>query len=356
MLSNVIPVTWHPVFLSPCVQLRLTVAEAVGSMCHLMASDKLEEQIPKLIPAILSLYKKNNEHYVISKVRAGCCISVVSFGFHNLYHLCSKPSAIKKKKNTSGCNELSFVFALHPLRVCASCSMLPSAWAAGCWRHNWTAYSWYCMYRYMHIYFILFYILCSYINGRMRWKIVEIWSFSLISTFLKPPITVDSKLSVAKLQNADWLSFALFVIFVWKKLFGICFPNRNYELWQFNLQYTALGLVENWWLEKSSRHSTDTEPCRAVVDLRQVWLKRAVWVVRIGFQERCVRKRLANTPLYSLRLDPSDMTAVVCWFPTTLSTTRQCFCRANRARHGVLVIPAKWQICSPSWNRKSGLD
>uniref|UniRef100_A0A4W6EG08 Maestro heat-like repeat family member 1 n=1 Tax=Lates calcarifer TaxID=8187 RepID=A0A4W6EG08_LATCA len=48
-------------------KLRLTVAEAVGSMCHLMASDKLEEQIPKLIPAILSLYKKNNEHYVISK-------------------------------------------------------------------------------------------------------------------------------------------------------------------------------------------------------------------------------------------------------------------------------------------------
>uniref|UniRef100_A0A3Q0SCX7 Maestro heat-like repeat family member 1 n=1 Tax=Amphilophus citrinellus TaxID=61819 RepID=A0A3Q0SCX7_AMPCI len=48
-------------------KLRLTVAEAVGSMCHLMASDKLEEQIPRLVPAILSLYKKNNEHYVISK-------------------------------------------------------------------------------------------------------------------------------------------------------------------------------------------------------------------------------------------------------------------------------------------------
>lgn len=49
-------------------QLRLTVAEAMGSMCHLMAGEKLEEQIPKLIPAILSLYKKNNEHYIISKV------------------------------------------------------------------------------------------------------------------------------------------------------------------------------------------------------------------------------------------------------------------------------------------------
>ncbi|XP_061145513.1 maestro heat-like repeat-containing protein family member 1 isoform X2 [Syngnathus typhle] len=48
-------------------KLRLTVAEAVGSMSHLMASDKLEEHIPKLIPAILSLYKKTNEHYIISK-------------------------------------------------------------------------------------------------------------------------------------------------------------------------------------------------------------------------------------------------------------------------------------------------
>ncbi|XP_053289528.1 maestro heat-like repeat-containing protein family member 1 [Pleuronectes platessa] len=48
-------------------KLRLTVAEAVGSMSHLLASDKLEEQLPKLIPAILSLYKKNNEHYIISK-------------------------------------------------------------------------------------------------------------------------------------------------------------------------------------------------------------------------------------------------------------------------------------------------
>lgn len=55
---------------SLCVffQLRLTVAEALGSMCHLMASEKLEEQIPRLIPSILSLYKKNNEHYIISKV------------------------------------------------------------------------------------------------------------------------------------------------------------------------------------------------------------------------------------------------------------------------------------------------
>ncbi|XP_013858806.1 maestro heat-like repeat-containing protein family member 1 isoform X2 [Austrofundulus limnaeus] len=48
-------------------KLRLTVAEAVGSMCHLMPSEKLEEQLPRIVPAIMSLYKKNTEHYIISK-------------------------------------------------------------------------------------------------------------------------------------------------------------------------------------------------------------------------------------------------------------------------------------------------
>ncbi|XP_031729629.1 maestro heat-like repeat-containing protein family member 1 isoform X1 [Anarrhichthys ocellatus] len=61
-------------------KLRLTVAEAVGSMCHLMASDKLEEQIPKLILAILSLYKKNNEHYLISKSLSLVLDASVSMG------------------------------------------------------------------------------------------------------------------------------------------------------------------------------------------------------------------------------------------------------------------------------------
>lgn len=51
------------------LQLRLTIAEALGLMSHLMAHDKLEEQLPKLLPSILSLYKKNPEHYIISKVQ-----------------------------------------------------------------------------------------------------------------------------------------------------------------------------------------------------------------------------------------------------------------------------------------------
>lgn len=48
----------------------MTVAEALGSMSHLMAHDKLEEQLPKLLPTILGLYKKNAEHYIISKVKS----------------------------------------------------------------------------------------------------------------------------------------------------------------------------------------------------------------------------------------------------------------------------------------------
>uniref|UniRef100_A0A8B9RK32 Maestro heat-like repeat family member 1 n=1 Tax=Astyanax mexicanus TaxID=7994 RepID=A0A8B9RK32_ASTMX len=48
-------------------KLRLTVAEALGSMSHLMAHDKLEEQLPKLVPTVLGLYKKNPEHYIVSK-------------------------------------------------------------------------------------------------------------------------------------------------------------------------------------------------------------------------------------------------------------------------------------------------
>ncbi|XP_062320743.1 maestro heat-like repeat-containing protein family member 1 isoform X1 [Osmerus eperlanus] len=61
-------------------KLRLTVAEALGSMSHLMANDKLEEQIPKLIPTILSLYKKNNEHYIISKSLCQVLDAAVNMG------------------------------------------------------------------------------------------------------------------------------------------------------------------------------------------------------------------------------------------------------------------------------------
>ncbi|XP_074842542.1 maestro heat-like repeat-containing protein family member 1 isoform X2 [Carettochelys insculpta] len=48
-------------------KLRLAVVEALGPMSHLMPSDKLEEQLPRLIPGILGLYKKQVEAFYLSK-------------------------------------------------------------------------------------------------------------------------------------------------------------------------------------------------------------------------------------------------------------------------------------------------
>lgn len=49
-------------------QLRLAVVAALGPMSHLLPNEKLEEQLPKLLPAVLGLYKKHAETYHISKV------------------------------------------------------------------------------------------------------------------------------------------------------------------------------------------------------------------------------------------------------------------------------------------------
>lgn len=55
------------------LQLRLAVVEAMGPMSYLMPSEKLEEQLPKLIPGILALYKKHAEAFYISKVSGAEC-------------------------------------------------------------------------------------------------------------------------------------------------------------------------------------------------------------------------------------------------------------------------------------------
>ncbi|KAJ7383167.1 Mroh1p [Desmophyllum pertusum] len=52
-------------------KIRLAVVDAVGHMTLIMANDKLEEQLPKLLPGITSLYKKHTEHYLITQ---GLCM------------------------------------------------------------------------------------------------------------------------------------------------------------------------------------------------------------------------------------------------------------------------------------------
>lgn len=46
----------------------MAVAEALGFMVHLLSPAALNDQLPKLLPGIMQLYKKHSEHYYITQV------------------------------------------------------------------------------------------------------------------------------------------------------------------------------------------------------------------------------------------------------------------------------------------------
>ena len=50
------------------LQLRLAIVEALGHMTHLMARDKLEEQLPRLLAGIVGLYKRHPEPFHVTQV------------------------------------------------------------------------------------------------------------------------------------------------------------------------------------------------------------------------------------------------------------------------------------------------
>ncbi|XP_023579631.1 maestro heat-like repeat-containing protein family member 1 isoform X2 [Octodon degus] len=65
-------------------KLRLAVVAALGPMSHLLPSEKLEEQLPKLLPGVLSLYKKHAETFQISKSLGQILEAAVSLGSRTL--------------------------------------------------------------------------------------------------------------------------------------------------------------------------------------------------------------------------------------------------------------------------------
>ncbi|KAM4686238.1 maestro heat-like repeat-containing protein family member 1 isoform 2-T2 [Amazona ochrocephala] len=65
-------------------KLRLAVVEAVGPMSHLLPGEKLEEQLPKLIPGILALYRKHAEAFSISKSLCQILEASVDIGSRSL--------------------------------------------------------------------------------------------------------------------------------------------------------------------------------------------------------------------------------------------------------------------------------
>ncbi|XP_051015759.1 maestro heat-like repeat-containing protein family member 1 [Acomys russatus] len=73
-------VLFHHWLQSRDAKLRLAVVAALGPMSHLLPSDKLEEQLPKLLPAVLGLYKKHAETFQISKSLGQILEAAVSVG------------------------------------------------------------------------------------------------------------------------------------------------------------------------------------------------------------------------------------------------------------------------------------
>ncbi|XP_033011907.1 maestro heat-like repeat-containing protein family member 1 isoform X2 [Lacerta agilis] len=65
-------------------KLRLAVVEALGPMSHLLPSEKLEEQLPRLVPGILTLYRKPAEAYYVSKSLCQILEAAVNIGSRTL--------------------------------------------------------------------------------------------------------------------------------------------------------------------------------------------------------------------------------------------------------------------------------
>uniref|UniRef100_A0A452HQ23 Uncharacterized protein n=1 Tax=Gopherus agassizii TaxID=38772 RepID=A0A452HQ23_9SAUR len=65
-------------------KLRFAVVKALGPMSHLMPSEKLEEQLPRLVPGILALYKKHVEAFYVTKSLCQILEASVNFGSRTL--------------------------------------------------------------------------------------------------------------------------------------------------------------------------------------------------------------------------------------------------------------------------------
>ena len=66
------------------LQLKLMVVEALGRMAYVMSQHKLEEQFPRLLPAILNLYRRNIEPYSITVVSDAFISGDVMFAYYVL--------------------------------------------------------------------------------------------------------------------------------------------------------------------------------------------------------------------------------------------------------------------------------
>ncbi|XP_027416177.1 maestro heat-like repeat-containing protein family member 1 isoform X4 [Bos indicus x Bos taurus] len=88
-------ILFHQWLQSGGAKLRLAVVEALGPMSHLLPSEKLEEQLPKLLPRVLAFYKKHTETVHVSKSLGQILEAAVSVGSRTLdIHLNSLLAAL----------------------------------------------------------------------------------------------------------------------------------------------------------------------------------------------------------------------------------------------------------------------
>uniref|UniRef100_A0A452F4X2 Maestro heat like repeat family member 1 n=1 Tax=Capra hircus TaxID=9925 RepID=A0A452F4X2_CAPHI len=83
-ISGAYDILFHQWLQSREAKLRLAVVEALGPMSHLLPSEKLEEQLPKLLPGVLALYKKHAETVHVSKSLGQILEAAVSVGSRTL--------------------------------------------------------------------------------------------------------------------------------------------------------------------------------------------------------------------------------------------------------------------------------
>ncbi|KAM5211025.1 maestro heat-like repeat-containing protein family member 1 isoform 13-T22 [Hipposideros larvatus] len=83
-ISSAYDILFHQWLPSREAKLRLAVVEALGPISHLLPSEKLEEQLPKLLPGITTLYKKHAETCHVSKSLGQILEAAVSVGSRTL--------------------------------------------------------------------------------------------------------------------------------------------------------------------------------------------------------------------------------------------------------------------------------
>ncbi|XP_004679984.1 PREDICTED: maestro heat-like repeat-containing protein family member 1, partial [Condylura cristata] len=77
-------VLFHHWLQSREAKLRLAVVQALGPMSQLLPAEKLEEQLPRLLPGVLALYKKHAEAFPVSQSLGQILEAAVSVGSRTL--------------------------------------------------------------------------------------------------------------------------------------------------------------------------------------------------------------------------------------------------------------------------------